>query len=276
MYNKILNRYIFFCLCFFSSRFSDAQYANIRCLLRDQNGNIIKGAVFLQDAESSVIGTKLPQYDKLSTSFRNRLIAGQAKEDQSVVLKTDRRLPYYLYFSAPGKKTYMTFFPPSHAEELSVSIILYDTTFQRDESEVNIQTNDERINKWLKAAALTSRTAQTRIMDYLDAKVEYITKNGSDDGFVFDLSAYYKQMLQVYNSSEERQLKNFILAQIAFLCIGNKYQVDEKYLIELVRETPSNDWLWITGIGQTALSGIYLGLGKFEKINPFYSLSLNH
>ena len=82
-------------------------------------------------------------------------------------------------------------------------------------------------------------------------------------GFKYHLDDYYKTMLDIYYSSDDRDLKNYVLLNLAFLCVDNKYPIEEKYLIEAIKKISPADPIWLDKGGHYP-GWIYEGLGTFS------------
>jgi thiol-disulfide isomerase/thioredoxin len=270
----LMKHIILLIICLISATTMLAQELKIYCTIKDQAGNqVVNAEVFKQQFDlPGIFGGQLPPRDELV--LYRKLQPGTEQKNGTVLMLVDNRVPHYLFFTAPGKKTYMTFFPYTEKKELYLEITLYDTALIRDESQSVIETNDERINEWLRVAALTNMSAKTPVINQMALKAQYRNMYGTTDGFKSELSSYLETLLSEYNSSTEKQLKNFILLNIAFLCIGDKYPVEAKYLIELIKELPPDDYLWYTAEGDRAQRAIYLRLGRFAEnqalLLPFY------
>lgn len=195
--------------------------------------------------------------------------AATVNENGDFLLKLDATKSYYIFFTADGKKTNNTYLPSlkkSAAKMNSVEInaILYDTAFIRDENIPSITSNDKTVNLFIKAQTLSNLSNHTDVLAQMDSVQRYRRKYGTQEGFIFDLSNYYQSMIAIYAATNDRDLKNYVLLNLSFLSVGNKYPVEEKYVKEAVTQTMPSDPVWLAE-GGAFVRGVYFGLGGFKK-----------
>ncbi len=242
----------------------NAQKLTIECNVFDHNGTALKDAeVFIEEYNASgIVGGMLPGRDRL-ISYR-KVASGERETNGSLIVQANANRPCYLFFVSPGKKTVRTFFPAVDYQQVKLNITLFDTSKVRDEQEQVIYSDNNRVNDWLRVAAKTNTSAQTEVSKYMNALSDHLALNGNVKDFKFSLKHYYSDLINDFEKTGDSELKNFILLNLAFLCINNKYPVDPSLLKQLINKLPASNYLWYTAEGIRAQTGIYNGLGKFK------------
>lgn len=243
---------------------SSAQKITIECNVFDHNGIALNEAeVFVEEYNATgIVGGMLPDKGRLISS--RKVTAGDRSTSGTLIVKADINRPCYLFFIAPGKKTVRTFFPPIDYQQIKLKITLFDTSKVRNEQDQIIYSDDNNVNDWLRVAAKTNTTAQTEVSKYMNALGNHLAVNGHVKDFKFSLENYYNDLLNEFQKTNDAGLKNFILLNLSFLCINNKYPVDQSLLKQLIDKLPASNYLWYTAEGIRAQTGIYNGLGKFK------------
>lgn len=275
--NKI--NYILLALLF-STSFVLAQETEITTIdFHVTNGENIKidaADIYMEDLTAPMYsvgdGLYLPDKDKIEARASAQKLV---KKNGVSTIDIYRKKPCFFFCAAPGMRTIRFFYPGTASSTIKLEIQMVDTHNIYPSSRQLVTTSNKGVNAFLKVDAFTSQSAYTDVVRYMEEKGLYKERYGSVEGFRFDLTNYYQQLVKWYAESSDKQLKNFILCQMAFLSVGDKFQVDKKYLLALIHEMPPSDYLWCTYFGKTAASGIYLGLGKFEKnktiLLPFFN-----
>jgi thiol-disulfide isomerase/thioredoxin len=128
----------------------------------------------------------------------------------------------------------------------------------KDEEPVFI-TDDKRIAAFIEVQKIANKEFKAN----LEKAARYSEKNGTMEGFDYEAGPYYQYLVDKFKKSADREFKNFILSKIAYLCIGNKYPVEKKYLTEAIDKIKPDDYLWISD--PLLLNGLFFALGGFGK-----------
>jgi thiol-disulfide isomerase/thioredoxin len=244
----------------------------IQCSQAADRGQLsIKGRV--ADVSNKPIGAgEIFITSSNDVSLNNIPVAGTFAKNGEFYLTTINKVHQYIHFVSQGKITCSFLLPPVKTETLAIEVILQNYDEEKDTMVLGgsmggaiVKTNNDEVNQWIKVKSLADYAPWHRGLK----EIQYKIKNGTIEGFKYDLSSYYNSMLQIYNNSNDRELKNYVLLNLSTLCIGNKYAVDKKYLHEAIEKISPADNLWFADGGMGIFfRGCFTGLEKFQKANP--------
>jgi thiol-disulfide isomerase/thioredoxin len=225
----------------------------------DEKGQPMKfGTVYIQNMENSLMYVgAYPNAEALLSSSRSVSIT-----EGKFQFKVDNTKPWVLYFVAADKRRTSIVLPATKRNFIDLTVVFADS---RDPVTLSaVSSTDALLSGWIKADAMSSVSGPSDLNTHRDSLTAYLSRNGTQEGFTFDLGNYYRSMLDIYKKTDDRALKNFVLLNLSFLCIGDKYPVEEKYLKEALAYTPYSDpiWQYKSGIFPR---GVYFGLGTFTK-----------
>lgn len=238
-----------------------AQKVQLKGKLIDQNMQpIVNGELSIQEQGLVNFIFSMPDAQTLK---ENKYSFVSAKTDGSFTLELDSFKPSFVLFASAGKKTIRTIFPPTAKKQVNMEVMLYDTAFVRNESECTINVKDKLIQPWLDVYALSSISANTETVRFIEARGKYKEIHGTSEGFTYDLSGYYQALLKYYDDSKDRSLKNYVLLKLVDLANADKYPVEKKYLLEAIQQISPSDYLWVSE--SNASNYLYRELGGFKK-----------
>jgi thiol-disulfide isomerase/thioredoxin len=224
------------------------------------NNPITTGTIYVKNIEDvSLYVGGFPSVEVLAQNA----ISFPLQKDGSFKITLNTSAPHYIFFTSPGKKTIQILYPSRQLDDVGMQVKLYDEAVKRDERIPLVETSDNTVNLWIKVLTLSSVSIESDVKKQMDSSILYMQKYGGREGFKYHLTDYYNSMLNIYYASDDRDLKNYVLLNLSFLCIDNKYPVEEKYLLEAVQTISPSDPIWLDKGGHYP-GWIYQGLGTFS------------